>query len=262
MKFPELPYCRILLIVIVIQVFVGTCIINSNVLAAKRDSYDIIYLLTKDLDRVLDYKEELETVFDAKVVKKLKIVGRGDEYALIYDGNDSARTVAHTLIEHAELLNKAGFDEPFATKEQNFHRLYNVSYGMGPNLEPLKEKYEQIYGCLGEEVRNDLFIEKTDFGNYALIYRRRGDKASTTQVAKKHAKLLRSKRIKTSIITENNNMVMYGESSLIDDVGAKKQIICELPNVDTKKVTPEKIVATAKIIKKSKNWWTCCFFSG
>ncbi len=234
------------------QVFVSTCILDSNVLAAKKDSYDIIYLLTKDLERVLDYKEELETVFDTKVVKKLKIVGRGDEYALIYDGNDSARTVAHTLIEHAELLNKAGFDEPFATKEQNFYRLYNVSYGMGPNLEPLKEKYEQIYGCLGEEVRNDLFIEKTDFGNYALIYRRRGDKASTTQVAKKHAKLLRSKRIKTSIITENNNMVMYGESSLIDDVGAKKPLISQLPDVDTKKIAPEKIVATAKIIRKTK----------
>ena len=206
--------------------------------------------MTKDLERVLDYKAELETVFDEKVVKKLKIVGRGDEYALIYDGNDSARTVARTLIKHAELLNKAGFDEPYATKEQNFHSLYNVCYGMGPNLEPLKKKYEQIYGCLGEEVKNDLFIEKTDYGNYALIYRRRGDKASTTEIAKKHAKLLRSKKIKTSIITENNNMVVYGESSLIDDVGAKKPIVCELPVVDTKKVVPEKIVATPKIIKK------------
>ena len=141
----------------------------------------------------------------------------------------------------------------YATKEQNFHSLYNVSYGMGPNLEPLKKKYEQIYGCLGEDVRNDLFIEKTDFGNYALIYRRRGDKASTTQVAKKHAKILRSKRIKTSIITENNNMVMYGESSLIDDVGAEKPIICELPDVDRQdSVAPEKIVATPKIIKELK----------
>ncbi len=80
---------------------------------------------------------------------------------------NSARTVTKTLIKHAELLNKSGFDEPYATKEQNFHSLYNVSYGMGPNLEPLKKRYEQIYGCLGEDVKNDLFIEKTDFGNFA-----------------------------------------------------------------------------------------------
>jgi beta-lactamase class A len=223
---------------------------HTDAQAAKKDKYDIIYLLTKDLERVLDYKAELETVFDEKIVKKLKVVGRGDEFALIYDGNDSAGTVARTLIEHAELLNKAGFDEPYATKEQNFQSLYNVCYGMGPNLEPLKKKYEQIYGCLGEDVRNDLFIEKTDYGNYALIYRRRGDKASITGIAKKHAAILRAKRIKTSVTKENNNMVVYGESSLINDVGSDKPIVCELPTGDIKtSLIREKIVATPKVIK-------------
>jgi beta-lactamase class A len=228
-------------------VIVLTCLLQTNAQAAKTEKYDIIYILTKDLERVLDYKEELEKVFDAAVRKKLKIVGRGDDYALLYDGNDSAGTVTKTLIKHAELLDKAGFDEPYATKEQNFHSLYNVSYGMGPNLEPLKKRYEKIYSCLGEDVKNDLFIEKTDFGNYALIYRRRGDKASTTRVAKKHAKILRSKGIKTSITTENNNLVVYGESSLIDDAGPEEPIICQL-SVDTELTTvPEKIVARSKI---------------
>ncbi len=254
MKFSDIPLFRVLLTVFLVQVFALTCNFANNASAASKDKYDIIYILTKDLERVLDYKEELDAVFDAKVLKKLKIVGRGDDYALIYDGNDSARTVTHTLIKHAELLEKAGLDEPYATKEQNFHSLYNVSYGMGPNLEPLKKKYEQIYGCLGEEVKNDLYIEKTDFGNYTLIYRRRGDKASTTQVAKKHAKIMRSKKISTSITTENNNMVVYGESSLIDDVGPEKPIICQLPAKDiTPKPTPilipEKIVAVLKVIK-------------
>ena len=126
---------------------------------------------------------------------------------------------------------------------------------MGPNIEPLKKKYEQIYACLGEDVKNDLFIEKTDFGNYALVYRRRGDKASTTQVARKHAKILRSKKISTSITMENNNMVMYGESSLIDDVDPEEPKTCAIPGIAT--ITPipeisipEKIVATSKIIKK------------
>ena len=62
--------------------------------AAKREVYDIIYLRTKDFDKILDYKEELETVFDAEIRNKLKIVGLGGgEYALIYDGNLSAGTV-------------------------------------------------------------------------------------------------------------------------------------------------------------------------
>jgi beta-lactamase class A len=190
----------------------------------------------------------LEAIFDATVLKKLKIVGRGKEYALIYDGNDSAGTIAKTLITHAALLDKSGFDEPFATKEQNFYSLYNVSYGMGPNLEPLKKRYEQIYSYLGEDVKNDLFIEKTDFGNYTLIYRRRGDKASTTKIARKHAKILRSKKIATSITPENNNMVMYGESSLIDDVRPEQLKVSELPVIDLDVTTPEKIVANSKVI--------------
>ncbi len=252
MMFSNTPLFRVLLIVFLIQVVALTCDLNIDASAASKDKYDIIYILTKDLDRVLDYKEELNSVFDAKILKKLKIVGRGDEYALIYDGNDSARTVTHTLIQHAQLLEEAGLDEPNATKEQNFHSLYNVSYGMGPNLEPLKKKYEQIYGCLGEEVKNDLYIEKTDYGNYTLIYRRRGDKTSTTQIAKKHARIMRTKGIKTSITTENNNMVVYGESSLIDDVGPEKPIICQLPAMNTPAATPipEKIVAVPKVIKE------------
>jgi beta-lactamase class A len=248
MKYPYLPTCRIPLIVLLVQVIVFTFIFHSEVHAAKKEHYDIVYLLTEDLDRVLDYKEQLEAIFDATVLKKLKIVGRGKEYALIYDGNDSAGTIAKTLITHAALLDKSGFDEPFATKEQNFYSLYNVSYGMGPNLEPLKKRYEQIYSYLGEDVKNDLFIEKTDFGNYTLIYRRRGDKASTTKIARKHAKILRSKKIATSITPENNNMVMYGESSLIDDVRPEQLKVSELPVIDLDVTTPEKIVANSKVI--------------
>lgn len=251
MKFLYASSCRIPHLLLLLLVVAATCIMRTDAHAASKDKYDIIYLLSKDLERVLDYQAELETVFAEKVVKKLRVVGRGDEYALIYDGNDSAGTVARTLIEHAELLNKAGFDEPYATKEQNFHGLYNVCYGMGPNLEPLKLKYQQIYGCLGEEVKNEIFIEKTDYGNYALIYRRRGDKASTTGIAQKHARLLRAKRIKTSITTENNNQVVYGESSLINDVGVAKAIVCTIPGVTTKMVVPEKFAAPPKVVKSN-----------
>ena len=56
-----------------------TSFFQSEVAAAKRDTYDIIYILSKDLERVLDYKEELETIFSSQVRKRLKIVGKGKE---------------------------------------------------------------------------------------------------------------------------------------------------------------------------------------
>jgi len=199
--------------------------------AAKRETFDIVYLHTKDFEKVLDYKEELETILDAQVSKNLKIVGWGSgDYALVYDGKLSAKTVSQTLIKHAEMLSKTGFDEPYASKEQEFHNLYNVSYGMGRNLDSLKEKYRILYSCLGEEVKRDLFIEKTEYNNYLLVYRLRGDEASTTAVAKKQANLLRAKKISTSLTKENNNAVVYGESSLIDDGDMDKPTLSRSSN--------------------------------
>ncbi len=238
---------------------------KKKVLAAKKEVYDIIYMRTNDLEKVLDYKEELESVFDTRVQKKLKIVGRGDEFALIYDANLSSRTVAQTLIKHAELLGNAGFDEPYAIKELNLDPLFNVSYGIGSNLEPLKEKYQVLYTCLGEDVKRDLFVEQTDSGNYVLVYRLRGDEASANRVANRHAALLKAKKITTSIARENNNTVVYGESSLIDDGSADKtpvRLLAESsaspaavqknqPVVQKKNehAEPQKIVAAAKAEK-------------
>ena len=102
-------------------------------------------------------------------------------------------------------------------EDQDYHGLYNVSYGLGPNLDALKRTYTRIYRYLGQEVGKNLFIEQTDSGNYTLIYRRRGDKKSTLRVAGRHARLLRKKHITASITPENNNPVIFGESSHLDD---------------------------------------------
>lgn len=196
--------------------------------AAKKETFDIIYLRTKDFEKVLDYKEELETVFDAQIIKKLKIVGSGNgEFLLLYDGNLSARTVSHTLIKHAEMLSNTGFDEPYSTKQQDFFSLYNVSYGMGRNLDSLKETYQLLYSCLGEEVKRDLFIEKTGYGNYLLVYRLLGNETSASAVAKQHQAILKKKKITTSLTKENSNTVVYGESSLINDGDSVKSITCQ-----------------------------------
>jgi len=223
--------------------------------AAQKDTFDIIYILSKDMERVLDYKEELETIFGPEVRKKLKVVGKGDQYAIIYDGNDSARTVTRTLVEHGEILGKAGFDEAWATKDRGFHSLYNVSYGLGPNLDALIKRYKKLYYYLGKEVRRNLFIERTSYGNYTLIYQRRGDKYSTTRIAKKHGKLLRKKRIRTSVTKENNNTIVYGESSLINDKGDPSIIVGKKRIVPTRTGTPPKIavVRTGKTKQVTKS---------
>lgn len=251
MKYSDILFRRMLFLMTFFPLLIFSLLISIEAGAAPKETFDIIYILSKDLERVLDYKEELETIFGAKIRKKLKIVGKGNQYAIIYDGNDSARTVTKTLVEHGELLRKAGFDEAWATKEQDFHSLYNVSYGLGPNLDALIKKYKKLYYYLGKEVRKDLFIEKTDFGNYTLIYRRRGGKISTSRVARRHGKLLRKKRIRTSVTTENNNTIVYGESSLINDKGDPNIIVGKKRAVSRKRTPPLKI-ANKKTVEKKR----------
>jgi beta-lactamase class A len=223
-----------------IAVLVFGLLLPLNV-AAATDHYDLVYIWDTDLDSVLDYKEELETLLGPEVSKKLKIVGRDKEYGIIYDRDGSAGSSARMLVQHSEILRHAGLDQAFAIKDQGYYELYNVSYGLGPNLEALKRTYTRIYRYLGQEVGKNLFIEQTDSGNYTLIYRRRGDKKSTLRVARNHAKLLRKKKIAASITPENNNPVIFGESSHLDDTAESRGV----------KPDPMKIVYKPPAVKET-----------
>lgn len=210
----------------------------STSVFAEQERYDLVYIWDKDLDRVLDYKETLEQLFDENIAQKLVLVGRSNEYGIIYDRNGSARSVATDLIQQGEILRKAGLDEAYAIMDQGYHRLYNVSYGIGPNLEDLKKTYDKIYYYLGKGVGKDLSIIKISANNYSLIYRRIGDRSSTSVVARRHAKKLRRYGISTTILAEDNKPVVFGESSLLDE-GRNEDAAVEiaadnLPEVEVK----------------------------
>jgi beta-lactamase class A len=192
---------------------------NNRALTGKStDRYAIVYMRSEDFDKVLDYKEELDTVFDSPVLDKLRVVGlAGGDYAIVYQNNLSARTANQVLVRHAELLRKIGFDEPYSTKNENFHTLFNISYGLGRDLDSLKASYQLLYSSLGEEVKRDLIIEKTAYNNYLLVYRLRANEAKANDVIKRQSSVLRGKRLTATLAKENNNSVVYGESSLIDE---------------------------------------------
>ncbi len=187
--------------------------------AAAAIRYDVLYLWTDTLDNALDYQEELERLLGPEVGRKLEVVARDDngQYGVIYDRNGTALSSARVAVRHSLLLKGEEFGEARAIKDQGYHQLYNVCYGLGPNLTTLRQRFGTIYHYLGSEVGKDLYIEKTDSGKFALIYRRRGDRDSTAAVARRHAKLLASKHLTASITKEDNNEEVFGESSYLDD---------------------------------------------
>lgn len=205
---------------------------------AEEDTYDIMYIWDADLERVLDYKEQLQELLDEDFSRGLKVVTKDKEYGVIYEANDSARNAIMCIARQGEMLRKAGLDEAWAIKGKGYERLYNVSYGLGPNLDSLKKLYTRVYVILGEQVGKDLFIERTSSNNYTLIYKRQGDRRSTINVANSHAKMLKSRKITTSITPENNNPIVYGESSLLDDTGSS-------PDEDRESGPDEQLAADA-----------------
>ncbi len=203
-----------ILLVTLINVFFSGIFQNSW---AQSEHYDLVYIWDSDIENVLDYKERLEEVLDHKVLRRLRIVRRNDEYGIIFDANDVANSIVQQLAKQGKILHEAGLAEAWAEVDSGYHELYNVSYGLGPYLEPLKKTYRKIYQHLGEDVGKKLLIEKTNADNYTLVYQRRGDKRSTLKIARRHAKALSGTGIHTSITRENNNEVVYGESSLLHD---------------------------------------------
>lgn len=180
--------------------------------------YDLVYLWDADLDNVLDFQSRLADMLDPQEAANLRIVRRDQgDYGLIYDLDGTSSSAGQLMIKHSGMLSKAGMPECFAAEDKGYYELFNVSYGLGPNLESLKKQYREVYRYLGSEVGKNLFIEQTAGDNYTLIYRRRGDRSSTLTVSRKHAAILKRAGISTTIIAEKNNPVIFGESSHLDE---------------------------------------------
>ncbi|MDD3619633.1 MAG: serine hydrolase [Desulfobulbaceae bacterium] len=185
---------------------------------SQASRYDLVFLWDNSMDTLLEYQNQLEEVLDPDIARNLHIVTRQQgDYGLIYDHNGTVLSSAQLMIQLNGMLKEAGLNDCFAVDNKEYDNLFNVSYGLGPDLEALKKQYDTVYRVLGSEVGKNLFIEQTSGDNYTLIYRRRGDRASTHAVAGKHARLLKRKGISTAIIAEKNNPVIFGESSLLDE---------------------------------------------
>lgn len=241
-------------------IFTLFCIlIFSQAALCSGQNYDLVYLWDEKLANVLDYQSEVENLLSIQERRKLRIVGRSQGgYGLIYDLNGDRLESVRVMVSHSEMLRKAGLAECTAIKDQGYYQLYNVSYGLGPNLEALKVRYQKIYNFLGDQVGKNLFIEKTDADNYTLIYRRRGNRQTTYTVARRHAKLLKKKRITTTIIAENNNPVIFGESSHLDDadssvpvVSAIKKVMSQSPEPRTAHSGGQAVVVTGSSLQPS-----------
>ncbi|MBD3181282.1 hypothetical protein GF312_03250 [Candidatus Poribacteria bacterium] len=206
----------------------------------RTSSFDVSYIWTSHLGKALICLKQVGSVLDYNSRRKLRLVRESSgNYGAIYDLNGDKASAMAVLQKHAELLKNTELDSASVVEDAGYHDLYNISYGLGPNLEVQKENYKKIVRILGREVGRNLVIQKTAYGNYALIYIRRGEEQSTRSVARRHSKLLRSVRLRAAIIRENvNNDVIYSQS-----LGNVPESLLKIP------IKPEKTIRKTKVEK-------------
>ncbi len=185
---------------------------------ASASHYDVSYIWTPERSEALDYLTQLKGLLGVSVAPRLELVLNSDGlYGVIYNLRRGSRQDAEALAARHDALLQAALEssEPLALPlpDDHYIRLYNVSYGLGPEMAPFKQSYNVVSRVLGAGVTARLFIELTDRGNYALVYKRYGDLASTQRIAERHDRLLADHGLHASFIQERSNAIVYGAAS-------------------------------------------------
>jgi beta-lactamase class A len=186
--------------------------------AAADTHYDVSYIWTSDRTQALDYMAQLKGLLGFEVAVRLELVQNSDAlYGVIYNLRYGSQQDAQDLASrHDTLLRDAlGGSEALALAlpDDGYNRLYNVSYGLGLDLDALKLQYHTVSQVLGAGVTSRLFIERTDRGNYAIVYKRYGALSRTRELATQHSELLARHNLDASFIKERNNTIVYGSTT-------------------------------------------------
>ncbi|MFC1697212.1 serine hydrolase [Nanoarchaeota archaeon] len=228
---------------LITPIVLGSSVLAANVAEARPDEFDISYIWTPNLEGALGHMSRVSECLGPSVTKDLRVVKsiKNDNFAIIYDRNTKDYSRAEkTRDGHIKTLRKCDVSGGAAIVEDiGYFDLYNISYGVGPNLDVLKKNFDVISTVLGSELQKDLVIEKRN-GNYALVYKRYGDVDSTKEQAQRHKKLLKSKKIDASYTPEKNHDIIYDESKLVHEEIEKTRII--VPEKKIVKVEKPKVV--------------------
>ena len=184
---------------------------------ASDATYDISYIWHKSLENVLDYMEEVGEALGNDARRKLRVVKGKNNFGLIYDLNGNSKSAGELAIRHNRILQDEDLGGAVSITHSGYEQLYNISYGIGPNIDVQKINFNVVLDILGAQARKNLVIEETLDGNYALVYKSFTGKKTSFKISKQHNLSLSGKGVSASIMLEQGNSKIYGISSLLHD---------------------------------------------
>jgi beta-lactamase class A len=214
------------------------------------ETWDVRYYdWVADLDDARDQLGSLEEgLLEPADVARLQIVTRPEGgYAVVLCLAGSAEEASSLARAHAALLAEgAGSDEVLAQPipSTEYRRLYNVSYGLGPNFDVLRVNWDTVAGMLGSGVAKALYVERTGHGNYALVYKRYGDLEGTRAAALRHDRLLKGTGVRAAVIEEcNNEIVWTGSSAAAAAIAERPKDVAQVAAAPPEEIAVEEVLS-------------------
>lgn len=171
-------------------------VLQSTVIrAAQAPRYALGYVWDGQLQRVVDYRARITPLLGLQPGTQLEIVGRGQEYGVVWNVNASLAQANKTVDQHNSKLKRAGLEPARTTKTSSFFKLYHVGYGRGATPEELQDELTALQSALGALANKRLVIEKIDERNYAIVYRCWQSRAAASRLAIQHAQVLEKRKL-------------------------------------------------------------------
>lgn len=199
--------------------------------------YDVAYTIddsgriwAPEIDTILEYQEDIERTLGPTVGRNLRIVQGKEGFGLVYNRDGTKESSERIAGVHSGLLKEEGLHSAVAVDDSSYNSLYNISFGLGRNQNALRRDYDRVLKALDDDIGKELFIERTDRGNFALVHRLRAPLQAAKERAGDYSRKLEGTGISASWIRESNNEIVYGESvKLAEEIEKEPSVVIKPP---------------------------------
>jgi beta-lactamase class A len=164
-------------------------LVTSSAVAAPPKNYALAYSWHKDVQRSLDDRARLARSLSLSVDRHLQILGKGAHFGVVYPMNGTLAQTRKLALAQSQKLELAGFSPPEIILQNTCKKLYHLQLVQSNDLQRLHDDYQRFANHLPPKDRHKLRIEKTGARSYALVFHSWADKATATQLARRHGKL-------------------------------------------------------------------------
>ncbi|MDD2462661.1 MAG: class A beta-lactamase-related serine hydrolase [Desulfobulbus sp.] len=157
---------------------------STAVAAPVAKHYALAYTWSKEVQRALDDRNKLARALSLQLDSQLQIVGKGNEYGVVYPLNGTLAQARKLAINQSSMLKLAGFNPAAIIPGGEYSKLYHLLLTQSNDPKRLKKEYDRLISKLPSADRGNLQVEKISSRHYGLIYHCWANKIEASKIAR------------------------------------------------------------------------------